>query len=305
MNMYQLSRGFWDFAFENPESMRPNHIALYFFSIEHCNRLGWKEKFGLPTGAAMEAVGIKSYSVYKRTFDDLAEWGFFEVIQYSKNQYTANIIALKENYKAHSKALDKAIAKHSVKHLTTPLQSIVSIDIHTNKETINHQTIKQKNAGEGDDEIEKKIDWVEAEKAEMVAVITAEESPPDSAPPPLIQWPEIEPQLMSTAHIEKVYFELRQYIGKPPAEGVALIKERIGVFQYAFKDEYPDGVKEVKRAKQYFINWFSKQLEKGFETAKAKNNNATNSRNQNKLTPNGREPVNGRSFGKWEDVFGK
>jgi len=49
MDYFKLTRAFWDFAFENPEKIKPNHCAMYLFIVEHCNRLGWKEKFGLPT----------------------------------------------------------------------------------------------------------------------------------------------------------------------------------------------------------------------------------------------------------------
>ena len=49
MDIYTLNRNFVDFSFENPSKIKPNHYALYFFSIEHCNRLGWKKEFGLPT----------------------------------------------------------------------------------------------------------------------------------------------------------------------------------------------------------------------------------------------------------------
>jgi len=155
MNVYNLSRDFWDFAFDNPEKIKPNHIAVYFFSIEHCNRLGWKKNFGLPTTMTMEAVGIKSYSVYKRTFDDLADFGFFKIIQFSKNQYTANVIALKEYYKAddkaNNKALDKAITKHIAKHERSTLQStdesthqrIDSINKPLNNIPLNLQTNKE------------------------------------------------------------------------------------------------------------------------------------------------------------------
>lgn len=139
MDIYKLYRHFWDFAFSNPESIKPNHCAVYSFAIEHCNRLGWKSKFGFPTSMAMEATGIKSYSVYKKTFDDLAAFGFFEVVELSKNQYSSNIIALKENYKANYKALDKALTKHTSKHTSKHLQStgesIVSIDKQVYKYT--------------------------------------------------------------------------------------------------------------------------------------------------------------------------
>lgn len=144
MNSYELSRFFWDFAFENPSKIKPIHCAIYFFSIEHCNRLGWKKEFGLPTSMVIEAIGIKSYSVYKNAFDDLVEYNFFDVRQYSKNQYSSNIIALKDNTKANTKAtakanakaLDKALQKHSQKQS----KSIDSID---KQETIEQETNKQ------------------------------------------------------------------------------------------------------------------------------------------------------------------
>jgi len=113
---YTLSRVFWDFAFENPEKISPNHAAIFFFAIEHCNRLGWKEKFGFPSKMVMDAIGIKNYSTYIRYFRDLVDWGFFELIQESKNQYSSNIIRLKSALPKNSKALDKAIVKHLAKH---------------------------------------------------------------------------------------------------------------------------------------------------------------------------------------------
>lgn len=118
LDYYNLMRNFWDFAFENPEVIKPVHCALYAFAVEHCNRLGWKQKFGLPASMVLDAIGIKSYSVYKKTFDDLVDFGFIEVIQYSKNQHSSNVVALKENYKANYKAYDKANVKHVTKQLT-------------------------------------------------------------------------------------------------------------------------------------------------------------------------------------------
>jgi len=139
MNIFELNRTFWDFAFSNPEKIKPNHCAIYYFALEHCNRLGWKQKFGFPTSMVLEATGIKSYSVYKKTFDELVEYGFFEVIEYSKNQYSSNIIALKENYKAPIKALDNAFIKHLSKQDESISQSTDSIDI---QDTINKNTIE-------------------------------------------------------------------------------------------------------------------------------------------------------------------
>lgn len=113
MNIYDLSRSFWDFTFENAEKIKPNHVAMYFFAIEHCNRLGWKKTFGFPTSMVMDAIGIKSYNTYSKTLQDLVDFGFIKMIEKSKNQYSSNIIALSKNNKAQYKALDKAIIAHS------------------------------------------------------------------------------------------------------------------------------------------------------------------------------------------------
>jgi len=139
---YDLSRFFWDFCFENPEKVSPNHCALYFFSIEHCNRLGWKEKFGLPTNMAKEAIGIKNYKTYSKTLNDLVEWNFIKMIEKSKNQYSANIVALVKNTKASTKASTKALDKARLKHTAKQVQSIVSVDKPLTLELL---TIKQEN----------------------------------------------------------------------------------------------------------------------------------------------------------------
>ena len=132
MNSYELSRNWFNWCFENPEKISPNHTAMYFFIIEHCNRLGWKEKFGLPMEMTKDAIGIKNYRTYSNTLNDLIEWGFITLIQKSKNQYSSNVIAIVKNTKANTKALDKAMQKHSQKQV----ESIVCIDKPYNNITI-------------------------------------------------------------------------------------------------------------------------------------------------------------------------
>lgn len=136
MNGYELSRKWFDWSFENPEKISPNHSALYFFAIEHCNRLGWREKFGFPTEMAKDAIGIKSYTTYIKTLNDLVNWGFIKMIERSKNQYSSNIIALSNFDKALDKALDKAVSKHLVKHCESTCESIVSINKPLTKEPL-------------------------------------------------------------------------------------------------------------------------------------------------------------------------
>jgi hypothetical protein len=123
MNSYELSRNWFNFCFDNPELIRPIHTAIYFFAIEHCNRLGWKSKFGFPSQMVMEAIGVKNWKTYSKALNEIVDFGFIKMIEVSKNQYSSNIIAIVKNTKASTKALDKALSKHSTKHS----QSTVSI----------------------------------------------------------------------------------------------------------------------------------------------------------------------------------
>jgi len=113
LNSYELSRNFINFAFDNPEKISPNHYAIYFFAIEHCNRLGWKSKFGFPTMMACDAVGIKKPQTFIKYFNDLEDWGFIKVVERSKNQYSANIISLISATPKKGEAMDKAMVKHA------------------------------------------------------------------------------------------------------------------------------------------------------------------------------------------------
>lgn len=112
MNSYNLSRNWFNFCFDNPEKIRPIHTAIYMFSIEHCNRLGWKDKFGFPSQMAMEAIGVKKHQTYIKAFRDLVDWKFFKLVQKSHNQYSSNIISLSFALPKKDKALDKALVKH-------------------------------------------------------------------------------------------------------------------------------------------------------------------------------------------------
>lgn len=141
MNSYDLSRNWFNWCFDNPDRITPNHTALYFFCIEHCNRLGWKEKFGLPTTMVKEAIGIRSYNTYIKTLNDLINFGFIKMIEKSKNQYSSNIIALSKFNKAQYKALDKALIKHTTKQGESTVQSIDSIDKQVNNKQTNNKQV--------------------------------------------------------------------------------------------------------------------------------------------------------------------
>lgn len=139
MDTFTLSRDFRNFCFDNPEKINPWHWAIFFFAIEHCNRLGWKEKFWFPSQMVMEAVWIRNWRTYQKYLNDLVDWGFIILIEKSKNQYSSNIIAIVKNTKAPTKALDKALQKHHTKQS----QSTASIDIQDNKEPIKQDNYKK------------------------------------------------------------------------------------------------------------------------------------------------------------------
>lgn len=124
LNIFDLMKDWFSFCYENPEIINPNHSAMYFFILQHCNALGWKPKFGLPMQMTMDAIGIKNYRTFSNTFKDLIEWGFILLLQKSVNQYSANVIGLVKNTKATTKALSKATHKHSQKQV----HGIVGID---------------------------------------------------------------------------------------------------------------------------------------------------------------------------------
>jgi hypothetical protein len=140
MDYFKLTRAFWDFAFENPEKIKPNHCALYLFIVEHCNRLGWKHKFGLPTTMVKDAIGIRSYNTYITTLNDLVDFGLIDIIERSKNQYSSNIVAISNFNNALDKALDKALIKHSTKQSESTIQSIDSINKQDTTIPINNIT---------------------------------------------------------------------------------------------------------------------------------------------------------------------
>ncbi len=148
INGYQLTRSWFDFCFANPEKITPSHTAIFVFAIEHCNRLGWKEKFGFPSQMTMDAIGIKKHQTYIKYFNDLVDWGFFKLVQKSTNQYSANIISLSIGKSKNGKALDKAFINHAAKQTQTNGQStgqskdsidkpLTTNQITTNKETEN------------------------------------------------------------------------------------------------------------------------------------------------------------------------
>ena len=111
MNGYNLIRDWYNFKFENPSRVKASHSDFYCYLIDRWNRLGQKQEFGLPTSVTMEALGIGSYNTYKKTLQDLIDFGFIKLVAESKNQHQSKVVALSKNDKATDKALDEATNK--------------------------------------------------------------------------------------------------------------------------------------------------------------------------------------------------
>ncbi len=170
MNAFELSRSWFNFSFES-EEVKPIHGCLYFWCIEMNNKLGWKDSFGLPTDTSMEAVGCKNYKTYAAALEKLVEWGFIELLEKSKNQFTSNVIALVKNTKAISKAdtkaLTKALPNQDPKHCSITDQSIASIDKPLNLQTFKPLNLQTTPEGEA---VEKNefLDFVKSEELNEV-----------------------------------------------------------------------------------------------------------------------------------------
>ena len=108
MNGYQLTRQWFDFAYNNPK-VKSQHTALYCWCVELNNRLQWKESFGLPTDETREYTGIGNRNTFYAALEDLKNWGFIKEIQSSINQSQSRIISLRlsENAQAAIQAEDK------------------------------------------------------------------------------------------------------------------------------------------------------------------------------------------------------
>jgi hypothetical protein len=136
-SIYTLTKDWFDWCKENREKNNPTLSALYFWTIQKCNSLGWVEKFGLPTDEAMHVLGIGSYNTYKKNLLQLEEIGFIHILELSKNQWTSNIIALSN--------FDKALSKHLTKQVQSTVEALDkagSKQVEYNKTNKTIKTIK-------------------------------------------------------------------------------------------------------------------------------------------------------------------
>ena len=129
MNGYKLTENWFAYMAENSKKVECKHTAMYFYIVELFNKRQWVEVVGLPTDFTMSILNIKSYKTYKKTFEDLIDFGFVKLVEKSINQHTSNKIALVKK--------DKASSKHIPKQVETNDQCEYSIYKQLNSKQIN------------------------------------------------------------------------------------------------------------------------------------------------------------------------
>lgn len=92
MNSYHLTKQWFSFSCGNT-AVNTHHTALYLWLVEQNNQQQWRETFGF----AFEEIGCYvhiSYKTFKKTLDNLVEWGFLRVIGKPINQHSNWHVAL-------------------------------------------------------------------------------------------------------------------------------------------------------------------------------------------------------------------
>jgi len=137
INGYNLSKAWFEFAWENNSRVKPTHTALFFWCVELWNRLGQPKEFGLPSSEARTAMSISRSDVFTGCLSDLKEWGFIEIVHQSINQHKANIIKICpiQIVEGNDQALRRATSKQRVSNV----ESNVDVNKHKNIEPINKE----------------------------------------------------------------------------------------------------------------------------------------------------------------------
>ena len=102
MSMFDYTKQYWDWADENPTKSSPSTAGLYFYFLRVANELNWKGEFSISSTQVMDVLSI-NYNTYKKYFDVLVESGLIKIVRQSKNQFSANVIAISNFNKAHNK----------------------------------------------------------------------------------------------------------------------------------------------------------------------------------------------------------
>lgn len=91
MNYIHQCKNFWQI--QEDESLSPHEIALYFYLLEICNRLNWRDEFKRNNAKIQADLGIKSYDKLSAIRKRLREVG---LLDFETQNGSANV-----NYRIH------------------------------------------------------------------------------------------------------------------------------------------------------------------------------------------------------------
>lgn len=145
---YSLTRDWFNFAASNYGKVSPTDGILFLYIVELCNRVGWKPVFGLPTDRTMQAIGVKNWRTYKKSIDNLVQWGFIEVVEKAVNQETATRVAIVWNTEADTVAGTEAETTAQQERIQQQSRGAVDIDKQENLKPEKPSNLETSETGE-------------------------------------------------------------------------------------------------------------------------------------------------------------
>lgn len=115
MSGYELSRQWFDFAYENPDKVTSAQTALYMWLIEANNRKGFSEKFVFNTSDACSCTGIKDRKTIWKAMEELVANGFVTVVNKAKNQNQVSVLSIVYNKVKTDGALDTSMVNEKAR----------------------------------------------------------------------------------------------------------------------------------------------------------------------------------------------
>ena len=133
LNGYNLSKAWFEFAYENNSKVKPAHTALFFWIVELWNRLGMPNEFGLPSSEARQAMSVSRSDIFTGCLTDLSKWGFIQIIHSSINQHKANIIKIVPLHFVEGN--EQALRRATSRQRSSNVESNVDVNKPINLET--------------------------------------------------------------------------------------------------------------------------------------------------------------------------
>jgi len=144
INGYSYTRAWFDFALENSRKIRPIHGILFLWAVEKCNRLSWVKEFQFPSDEACAACGCKDRETVNAALKDLQEWGFIQIVQESRNKYTAKYISLLLPIKTEAIPVSNIVGTEQLPIKTDGTEGAISAATPTNIKLLNKETLNLK-----------------------------------------------------------------------------------------------------------------------------------------------------------------